>query len=264
LRKTMHMPGRRLIISASTALALAACSPEPTSGGLTQPGDMRTVWTDQPGEAAGLLNRAEELRARGELVAALSVLSEAQRRFPKNAGVLSAYGRTALALGHDDLAAPLLERAVASNPGDWRALSAKGVLEARRGKLPDGQRYLAKARPLSAGDAVILNNLAVSHLLEGKPAAAASLLRQALAAPGLRSRHERRLKRNLALALALQGRLAEAESLAGEKLPRKLAEGDMGTLRRLLGVSDPHPAGPASGWTPRIATTAQPDQPAFR
>ena len=211
-----------------------------------------------------MLARAEELRGKGETVAALSALAEAHRRHPHDGAVASAYGRMALLLGHEELAAPLLEEAIAANPGDWRALSAKGVLETRRGRFPDGRKTLAQAGMVSAGEAVILNNLAVSHLLEGKPGPAASLLRQGLAAPALNARHERRLKRNLGLALAMQGRFEEADRLAGERLPRKLAQGDMAALRGLLSVSAARLAGEAGGWKAQIAASARLDQPALR
>lgn len=267
----------RLIILGSAALAVAACSQEPTF----TVGDQQKLSGQRAADslapmtnggsaparsegASAMLARADELRGSGEAVASLSVLAEAHRRYPRDGAVASAYGRMALLLGHEELAATLLEQAVAANPGDWRALSAKGVLETRHGRLPDGRRTLAKAGMISAGEAVILNNLAVSHLLEGKPGAAASLLRQGLAAPGLSARHEGRLKRNLGLALAMQGRFEEADRLAGEKLPRRLAEGDMGALRGLLGVSGVRLGRDGAGWKAQIATSARPDQPALR
>jgi Flp pilus assembly protein TadD len=248
----------RLIILGGTALALSACGHEPSPGGIANAdGWARAAHSE---DVSTMVARAEALRARGEEVAALYVLSEAHRRYPHDRAVISAYGRVALLLGHEALAAPLLDQAIAADPGDWRALSAKGVLEARGGRLPDGRRTLAQARMISAGEAIILNNLAVTHLLEGKPAAAASLLRQALAASRLNATHGRRLSRNLALALAMQGRFDEADRLAGERLPRALAEGDMSALRGLLGVSEAQLVGEASNWKPQIAASARLDQ----
>jgi Flp pilus assembly protein TadD len=137
------------------------------------------------------------------------------------------------------------------------------VLESRKGRLPGARRALVSASQISAGEAVILNNLAVSHLLEGEPAAAASLLRQGLAARELSTRHAARLKRNLALALALQGRFEEADKLAGERLPRDLANADPKRLRQLLGLSEVKVAA-GSGWTTQIAMPQPRAEPALR
>jgi Flp pilus assembly protein TadD len=254
---------KRWIILGGAALILAGCSHEPPASGLAE-----TAGGNQPPGAAAdsppvMLKRVDEMRGKGEFIAALSLLAETHRRFPKDAAVASAYGRLALQLGHDEMAAALLEQAIAADPRDWRALSAKGVLESRRGRLPAGRRALMLASRVSASEAVILNNLAVSHLLDGKPGAAVSLLRQGLAAPELRPHHERRLKRNLALAMAMDGRFEEAEKLAGETLPRELASGDMAALRRLVGVSEVDPAA-ASGWQAQIADASRPLRPAVQ
>lgn len=254
---------RRWMMLGSAALALAGCSHESRVETVTGASAMHVPQPERAPTPAFMLKRAEEARGKGELVAALALLTEAHRRFPQDAAIASAYGRLALTLGHDELAGALLDQAIAADPGDWRALSAKGVLESRSGRLPDGRRALIQASKLSASEAVILNNLAVSHLLDGKPGAAMSFLRQGLAAPELRPIHERRLKRNLALAMAMTGNFAEAEKLAGEKLPRELASGDMATLRRLIGVTPVGLAG-ASGWQAQIADASRPSRPALR
>jgi Flp pilus assembly protein TadD len=263
MRKTMVNAVRRWMILASMALALAGCSHEPPAEDVARPTTTSVPQPERAASPAMLLRSAEEARNKGEPIAALSLLAEAHRRYPEDAPIASAYGRLALALGHGELAAPLLEQAIAADPADWRALSAKGVLESRQGRFPDGRRALILASKVSASEAVILNNLAVSHLLDGKPGAAISLIRQGLAAPDLRASHERRLKRNLALAMAMEGRLDEAEKLAGEKLPRELASGDMAVLRRLIGVNQAGLGGGA-GWQAQIAEVSRPARPALQ
>jgi len=255
--------GNAALVSLCLTVALAGCSHEPPSGEMAGPATVDGVQPDHGASASAMLQQAGELRGKAEPMAALSLLTEAHRRFPDDAAIASAYGRLALALGHDEMAAPLLDQAIAAAPEDWRALSAKGVLEARRGRLPDGRAALMQASRISASEIVIVNNLAISHLLDGKPGAAVSLLRQGLAMRDLRPSHERRLRRNLALALAMQGHFEEAETLAGEKLPRALASGDMSVLRRLVGVNPPVLAG-ATGWQAQIAEASRPARPAVR
>jgi Flp pilus assembly protein TadD len=206
-----------------------------------------------PAEA---VKRAETLRLAGADAAALGVLEQAYRRYPSHSGVQSAYGRLALAMGHDELAARLLESAVASDPEDWRALSAQGVLEWRGGRPSEARGALVKAKTLSAEDSAVLNNLAVSYLLENRAAEAASLLRQALASPSLNPAHAGRLRRNLAVALAVEGNFAEADRLAQAKLPRSLKHAGANAIRRFMNVSDA-PANRPVGWEARFADARQ-------
>lgn len=206
-----------------------------------------------PGEA---LRRAETLRLGGADVEALGVLAAAYRRYPNHGGVLSAYGRLALAMGHDELAARLLETAVASDPRDWRALSAQGVLEWRNGRPSEARGALVKAKTVSAEDSAVLNNLAVGYLLEDRAAEAASLLRQALASPSLNPVNAGRIRRNLAVALAVQGNFAEADRLAQANLPRSLKHASASAIRRFMHISDA-PANHQTGWEARFADAGQ-------
>ena len=212
-----------------------------------------------PGEA---LHRAETLRLGGADAEALGVLAEAYRRFPSHAGVQSAYGRLALAMGHDELAARLLETAIASDPRDWRALSAQGVLQWRGGRPSEARGALVKAKTVSADDEAVLNNLAVSYLLEARAAEAAPLLRQALASPSLNPAHAGRIRRNLAVALAVQGNFTEADRLAQAKLPRSLKHAGANAIRRFMNVTDA-PAYRPADWEARFADAGQ-DWPAAR
>jgi Flp pilus assembly protein TadD len=212
-----------------------------------------------PGEA---LHRAETLRLGGADAEAFGVLAEAYRRFPSHAGVQSAYGRLALAMGHDELAAQLLEIAIASDPKDWRALSAQGVLEWRGGRPSEARGALIKAKTVSAEDSAVLNNLAVSYLLEARAAEAASLLRQALASPSLNSAHAGRIRRNLAVALAVQGNFTEADRLAQARLPRSLKHAGANAIRRFMNITDA-PAHPPADWEARFADAGQ-DWPGVR
>jgi Flp pilus assembly protein TadD len=218
-----------------------------------------TAVFSSPAEA---LRRAETLRLAGADAEALGVLAAAYRRFPSHGGVQSAYGRLALAMGHDELAAGLLETAVASDPSDWRALSAQGVLEWRSGRPSEARGALSKARGVSAEDSAVLNNLAVSYLLDERAAEAASLLRQALASPSLKPMHAGRIRRNLAVALAVQGEFTEADRLAQAKLPRSLKHASASAIRRFMSISDA-PANHQAGWEARFADAGQ-DWPGAR
>jgi Flp pilus assembly protein TadD len=203
-----------------------------------------------PEEALKLAVSLREAGADGE---AFSLLGRAHRRFPQSSAISSAYGRLALILGHEELAAGLLTAAVAADPGDWRALSALGVLDNRRGRLPEARKSLMRARELSAEDAMVLNNLALSDLLEGDAASAIPLFRRALASPALKPTHGVRIRRNLAVALAVDGQFDAADQLAGSPLPRTLHHAGGETIAGFMGLKGRPPADEA-GWTARLAS----------
>lgn len=222
-------------------------------------GSYNTVTTSSPDEA---LRTAKTLRDSGAYHEALQVLARAHRRYPDNAAITSAYGRLALLGGDDERAEHLLLKAVAANPDDWQALSALGVLESRKGQQASAHAALGKANAISKGEAITLNNLAISRLLANKPETAIVLLRQALRFSSLKPAYARRIRRNLALALAVTGRFAEAEMLAGEHLPRNLEHARPAIIRRFLKMGEGKKGVPshwrgerarlASGWRPVV------------
>lgn len=183
------------------------------------------------------LQRSAQLQRLEEDEEALALLAAAYRLYPQESAVISAYARLALAMGRNDIAAEILPSAVSADSQDWRALSAQGVLYGRAGKLPEALDVFAQAQNISSSDPIVLNNLAIGHLLDGRPNEAVRYLRQALAATTASPLHRERIKGNLAFALAVTGQFPEADQLAGEPLPRRLYNADPETLRQLMGVS---------------------------
>lgn len=246
----MHFHGPHIFMLLATfTCILAACEKntqstlQPTAGEMAESGSFTT-----PDEA---LRMAEALKISGAYTDALNVMAVAYRRFPGNAAVVSAYGRLALINGQDELAKHLLSEALVIAPDDWRALSAQGVLEARSGNITDARRMLDLANNTSGDDAVALNNLATTALLDGEPERAIPLLTRALASPSLKPIHRERVKRNMALALLMQGRISEAETYTHEKLPQPA---DKAAIQRLIGVRNvPKTVIPsANSWIPVI------------
>ena len=250
----------RLSIVILTAVAMSGCeagSRNHTQASVPPATSYTAATTSTPDEA---LRTAEMLSGSGAYHEALQVLARAHRRYPDNAAVTSAFGRLTLLGGDNVRAEHLLRKAVAANPKDWRALSALGVLESRKGRQMSASAALDRASTISKKEATALNNLAVGHLLAGQSARAVMLLRQALRSVSLKSAHVHRVKRNLALALAVEGRFSEAERLAGERFPRSLKHARPAVIRRFLKLEDGMEGVPshwrgerarlASGWRP--------------
>lgn len=200
----------------------------------------------------GALNLARSLRQSGAQGEALSVLASAHRRFPASKAILSAYGRQAAITGNDELAMRLLARAIAADREDWRALSAYAVIARRQGRDEEARQAFAQARAVSGANTASLNNLGMFHLLEGRASDAAEIFRQALIAPNLDKAHLLLVKRNLAIALAVEGDFETADRLAGFALPRELKNADASQIAAFMGVNHSG-AGGNSSWTPRVA-----------
>jgi Flp pilus assembly protein TadD len=250
-----------LIIAAGTA---ASCDTGDDVDPAYEPPEAAAENTGEYDTPAAALRAADALRASGANAAAMAVAAGAYRRFPYNPAVTSAYGRLALINGNHALAARLLRDATAALPEDWRALSALGVLDSRSGRPEEAREALIRARAASGGNAVALNNLAVSCLLDGQPGEAAALLHHALASPLIKPDHRRRMTRNLALALAVDGQFDEADAIAGEPMPRELDHASPAAVRRFMGLNGPAflaspgpPAHVAKSWRPAEVPTAE-------
>jgi hypothetical protein len=90
-----------------------------------------------------------------------------------------------------------------------------------------------------------LSNLALAHAMNGQPARAESMLRQAAATDA----NSPRIRQNLALVLGLQGKYDEAQLVAARDLPMTKAAENADFLRQVVKLdpksvpnSDPQPA----------------------
>lgn len=200
----------------------------------------------------GALELARSLQQTGASAEAFSVLVSAHARYPESQAVLSAYGRQAALMGQDMLALRLLKRAVEADPEDWRALSAYAVAARRRGQERQARWAFAKARAASGANTASLNNLGMFYLLEGQALEAAAIFRQALTAPDLDRSHSLLLKRNFAVALAVQGEFETADRLAGFTLPRELKNAERQKIAAFMGIAAPDITEDLS-WKARLA-----------
>ena len=152
-----------------------------------------------------------QLRA-AELALAGGSLPEAAEAFtglmdgPLAALARQGLGITCLREGKENEARPLLEQAVAADPGLARAWNALGVLADKARDWPAADLAYGKAVAAAPQDAGIVANRGWSQLLRGRHEAAERDLVAALKLqPALK-----KARTNLALARAMQGRYQEA------------------------------------------------------
>ncbi|MBX2805262.1 MAG: hypothetical protein KTR19_04750 [Hyphomicrobiales bacterium] len=195
---------------------------------------------------------ARTLQHSGASGEALSVLRSAHARYPDDIALLSAYGYQAALMRQDALALRLLQRASDADPEDWRVFSAYAIVAERQGHKMEARQAFSRAREISGANTASLNNFGMFYLLEGQTSDAAAIFRQALISPQIDKDHIFLVKRNLAVALAIQGEFEQAERLAGYSLPRALENAGRDEIAAFMGL-DERAATEDLNWKPHVA-----------
>jgi Flp pilus assembly protein TadD len=213
----------------SPALAMASAN----TGGDGQLRQASNAWGERyranPNDPAAAINYAQALRSLGERSQASAVLEQAAIQHPKNMELLGAYGRALADTGHYQQALDVLSRAHTPDRPDWHILSVQGAVLDQMGRHEEAQRYYATALKIVPDEPSVLSNYGLSYALAKDLVRAEMTLRRAAA----RSR-DPRVRQNLALVVGLQGRFAEAESIARADLPPDDAAANVAYLRQML------------------------------
>jgi Flp pilus assembly protein TadD len=101
-------------------------------------------------------------------------------------------------------------------------------------KHEEARRYYMAALKIVPEEPSVLSNLGLSHMLTRELPQAEETLRRAYSNP----RADGRVRQNLALVVGLQGRFAEAETIAKGDLPADEAAANVAYLREMLSRKD--------------------------
>ncbi|MEL6287895.1 MAG: tetratricopeptide repeat protein [Pseudomonadota bacterium] len=168
------------------------------------------AFAQNPGNEKAAVAYARNLRAKGEKQKALQVLQRASMANSKSKVIASEYARVAVDLGQIEFAQKLIARASDPSRPDWKLISAQGAALAKTGKHKEAQGYFLRALQLKPAHPPLLNNLALAYALNGDIEDAERLLRKAAA----RGQNIRKIRKNLALVLGVQGKFAESQTVA--------------------------------------------------
>jgi Flp pilus assembly protein TadD len=183
-----------------------------------------------PRDAQAAINYARALRVLEQRNQAAAVLEQAAIHNPNNTALLGAYGRALADIGSNAQALEVLKRAHQPDQPDWRILSVQGAVLDQMGKHEDARRYYAAALKIAPDEPSVLSNLGLSYALARDLPKAESTLRRASAGRS----PDPRVRQNLALVVGLQGRFAEAETIARSDLPPDEAAANVAYLQQLL------------------------------
>lgn len=193
----------------------AASKPARTDRPATNLADLKARHQAAPNDPSAALAYATALKGAGQVRQARDVIAAVHAAAPANTEITGSLGLLELELGEPAKAQKLLQVVTKAPDADWRYHSGLGVALALQGKSGDARDHLQKALAKSPGNKAVLNNLALTYVMDKKLDQAEGLLRQAKAgddAPVL-------VAKNLELAGRLRGAGAGGERRADNDAP---------------------------------------------
>jgi len=227
--------------SAATSGSLALVSPENRSEAdwRRDLADYGPQYRANPDNIEVALRYAQALRATGQRAQALAVLQRASIARPHDKVVLGEYGRALADSGDFQQAFDVLGRAHSPDQPDWHILSAQGAVLDQMGHHNDAQRFYLTALKIVPDEPSVLSNLGLSYALSHDLPKAEEALRRAATHQPV----DPRVRQNLALVVGLEGRFADAESIAQADLPAEEAAANVAYLRQMLAQKGNMPKG---------------------
>lgn len=180
------------------------------------------------------MNYARSLRALAQHSQAVAVLRGLAITHPRDMEVLGAYGKALADDGKLQEASKVLANAHTPERPNWSVLSAQGSVADQMGDHDRAREFYNSALKMRPDDPGVLSNLGLSYALSRNLPMAETTLRTAVAQPGA----DMRVRQNLALVLALQGKFAEAEGVSRNDLSPSDAAANVGEIRRMISQSN--------------------------
>lgn len=162
--------------------------------------DLAKAHSTEPRNPQHALAYGRALKREGKRREALAVLDTAADAEPKHQAVRVEQGLLSLELGQSAKAEAALKEAAGGPATDWRVYSGLGIAASSQGRQKEAQGHFAKALEMSPNNPTVLNNMAVSLLLDRNVEMAETLLRRA----SKNGTANQQVKKNLELARALK------------------------------------------------------------
>jgi Flp pilus assembly protein TadD len=195
---------------------------------------LRTVYEAHPADKKIALAYARSLRARELNDQAAAVLQNTAIKYPNDRDVLASYGKALADAGHLQEAQSTLENADSPDNPNWSVVSTRGSIADELGDHQAAQNFYATALKIAPGEPSVLSNLGLSYALSHDLPHAEQALREAADSP----RADMRVRQNLALVLALQGKFAEAEQISARDLSPQQARENVASIRHMISQSN--------------------------
>jgi Flp pilus assembly protein TadD len=187
-----------------------------------------------PGEKVASINYARALRALTRYTEAAAVMETAAVKAPHDFEVLGAYGKSLADVGQLEQAKEVLASSYTPERPDWTIMSVQGAVADRLGDHQGAQTFYRSALKIAPGEPSVLSNLGLSYALTKQLPEAEAALREASASP----RADARVRQNLALVLALEGKFAEAEQISRQDMTAQAASANVAAIQQMIAQND--------------------------
>ena len=221
-------------VTASIASSSGAQMPDDEAGRRAYADHWGQVYAEKPGEKYASINYARALRALTRYKEAAAVMQAAAVRAPKDYDVLGEYGKALADEGDLQQASDVLSRSYPADRPNWPLLSAQGSVADRLDDHAQAQQFYLSALKIAPGEPSVLSNLGLSYALSKQLVQAEETLRTAAASP----RADQRVRQNLALVLALEGKFAEAEQASARDMSPEDARKNVAAIRQMIAEND--------------------------
>ena len=124
----------------------------------------------------------------------------------------------------------MLARSYTPERPDWTIMSVQGSVADRLGDHDSAQTFYRGALKIAPGEPSVLSNLGLSYALTKQLPEAEAALREATASP----RADARMRQNLALVLALEGKFAEAEQISRQDMTAQAASANVEAIKQMI------------------------------
>ena len=185
-------------------------------------------------DKATAMTYARALHALDQNAQAVAVLQGLAIQNPEDMKVLGAYGKALADNGQLGEAMNILEKAHTPERPDWSVLSTQGSVADQLGQHDTAREYYGAALKIRPNDPTILSNLGLSYALSRQLPLAEETLLRAAHQPSA----DYRVRQNLALVLALQGKFSEAEDWARHDLSPIDAAANVASIRAMISQSN--------------------------
>lgn len=197
--------------------------------------DLGRRYDANPNDRAVTLAYAAALRKETRYAQAVAVLQRYAAGHAKDMEALGAYGKALVDDGRLQEAADVLPQAHTPENPNWTILSAQGTVADQLGDHVKAQEYYQAALKIVPNQPDVLSNLGLSYALSRQLPLAQATLELAAAQP----RASTRVRQNLALVLALQGKFDEAQRVAQRDMSPIQAAENVATIRQMIAQANP-------------------------
>jgi Flp pilus assembly protein TadD len=187
-----------------------------------------------PKDKKAAMTYASALRALGQHAQAAAVLQGLAARNPQDREILGAYGKSLADAGRLKEASTVLANAHTPERPNWSILSAQGSVADQLGDHDQAQNYYKAAIRMRPDEPSVMSNLGLSYALSKQLPQAEDTLREAAGNP----KADMRVRQNLALVLALEGKFGEAEEWSRRDLAPIDAAANVASIRKMIAQSN--------------------------